>query len=136
MANNNKSYRIRTKVGREADTFLNVHLEQDYDSLEILSLKISDKDVYKLHNSDYGVIVGRVLANGNFGVPNAKISVFIPADGDETNLEKWNLYPYTSTNTKNEKNIRYNLLPDEPVKDCHVAVGTFPNKTHCGQQAY
>ena len=53
MAEKNKSYRIRTKVGREADTFLDVHLDQDYDSLEILSLKISDKDVYKLHNSDY-----------------------------------------------------------------------------------
>lgn len=131
MAENNKSYRVRTKVGREADTFLNVHLEQDYDSIEILSLKISDKDVYKLHNSDYGVVVGRVFANGNFGVPNAKISVFIPADGDETNLERWNIYPYTSTKTINENtDVRYNLLPDESVKDCHVAVGTFPNKTY------
>lgn len=129
MADKNKSYRIRTKVGREADTFLDVHLDQDYDSLEILSLKISDKDVYKLHNSDYGVIVGRVIANGNFGVPNAKISVFIPADEQNSSLEMWNLYPYTTTTTKNDKNIRYNLLPDESVKDCHKAVGTFPNKT-------
>ena len=46
MGNNNKSYRIRTTVGREADSFIDVHLDQDYDSLEILSLKISDKDVY------------------------------------------------------------------------------------------
>ena len=129
MANNNKSYRIRTNVGKEADTFLNVHLDQEYDSLEILSLKISDKDTYKLHNSDYGVIVGRVLANGNFGVPNAKISVFIAADERNSSLDMWNLYPYTSTSTKNDKNIRYNLLPDESVKDCHKAVGTFPNKT-------
>lgn len=129
MAENNKSYRIRTKVGREADTFLNVHLEQDYDSLEILSLKISDKDTYKLHNSDYGVIVGRVLANGNFGVPNAKISVFIPSTEQNSSMEMWNLYPYTTTSTKNDDNIRYNLLPDESVKDCHKAVGTFPNKT-------
>lgn len=129
MAENNKSYRIRTKVGREADTFLNVHLEQDYDSLEILSLKISDKDTYKLHNSDYGVVVGRVLANGNFGVPNAKISVFIPSTEQNSSMEMWNLYPYTTTSTKNDDNIRYNLLPDESVKDCHKAVGTFPNKT-------
>lgn len=129
MANNNKSYRIKTNVGKETDTFLNVHLDQDYDSLEILSLKISDKDVYKLHNSDYGVIVGRVLANGNFGVPNAKISVFIPADEENSDLEMWSLYPYTSTSTKNNDDIRYNLLPDESVKDCHKAVGTFPNKT-------
>lgn len=130
MAESNKSYRIRTKVGHNADTFLDVQLDQDYESLEILSLRISDKDVYRLHNSDYGVIVGRVLANGNFGVPNAKISVFIPADSQNSNLERWNLYPYTSTSTKNNGNIRYNLLPDESVKDCHKAVGTFPHKTY------
>ena len=130
MAKNNKSYRIRTTVGREADTFLDVHLDQDYDMLEILSLKIREKDVYKLHNSDYGVVVGRVIANGNFGVPNAKISVFIPADANNSDMEMWKLYPYTSTTTKNDKNIRYNLLPDEPVGDCHQAVGTFPNKTY------
>ena len=129
MGNNNKSYRIRTTVGRESDSFLDIHLDQDYDSLEILSLKISDKDVYKLHNSDYGVVVGRVLANGNFGVPNAKISVFIPADEQNSDMKVWNLYPYTSTSTRNNDNIRYNLLPDKSVKDCHKAVGTFPNKT-------
>ena len=49
MAENNKSYRIRTTVGREADSFLEVKLDQDYDSLEILSLKLSDKDTYRLH---------------------------------------------------------------------------------------
>ena len=130
MAKNNKSYRIRTKIGQEADSFLDIHLDQDYDSLEILSLKISDKDAYKLHNSDYGVVVGRVLANGNFGVPNAKISVFIEADEQNSDMKMWNLYPYTSTSTKNEDDIRYNLLPDESVKDCHKAIGTFPNKTY------
>lgn len=130
MAEKNKSYRIRTTVGREADSFLEVHLDQDYDSFEILSLKISDKDTYRLHNSDYGVVVGRVLANGNFGVPNAKISVFIPADEQNSSLEMWNLYPYSSTSVKNDKDIRYNLLPDESVKDCHKAVGTFPHKTY------
>ena len=130
MAKSNKSYRIRTKVGQEADTFLDVHLDQDYDSLEILSLKLSDKDTYKLHNSDYGVVVGRVLANGNFGVPNAKISVFIQADEQNSDMKMWNLYPYTSTSTRNDDDIRYNLLPDESVKDCHKAVGTFPHKTY------
>ena len=130
MAENNKSYRIRTKVGQDSDSFLNVHLDQDYESLEILSLKIRDKDTYRLHNSDYGVIVGRVLANGNFGVPNAKISVFIPADEDNSSLEMWDLYPYETTYTKNSKDIRYNLLPDQAVKDCHQVVGTFPNKSY------
>ena len=129
MSQSNKSYRIRTNIGKESDTFLDVHLDQDYDSLEILSLKISDKDTYKLHNSDYGVVVGRVIANGNFGVPNAKISVFIPADEQNEDMKVWNLYPYTSTSTKNDKDIRYNLLPDESVQDCHKAVGTFPHKT-------
>ena len=129
MAENNKTYRIRTKVGREADTYLNVKLDQEYDTLEILSLKLRDKDTYKLHNADYGVVAGRVLANGNFGVPNAKISVFIEADRNAPE-EIWDLYPYTSTSTKDKDGIRYNLLPDEPVKDCHKNVGTFPNKTY------
>ena len=71
-----KSYRIRTEIGQ--DKYVNVKLEQDFDQLEILSLKINESDIYTRVCSDYGVIVGRVLVNGGFGVPNAKVSVFIP----------------------------------------------------------
>ena len=75
MSESNKSYRIRTVVGQ--DTNLTVNLDQDYDVFEVLSIKLKQEDTYKLHSSNYGVIVGRVLANEGFGVPNAKISVFI-----------------------------------------------------------
>ena len=71
-----KSIRIRTEIG---DKFLNVNLDQTYESLDILSLKIFQKDVYRLFDADYGIIVGRVNAQG-VGVPNCKVSVFIPVD--------------------------------------------------------
>lgn len=127
MSENNKSYRIRTTIGQ--DKFLNVQLNQDYDIFEILSLKIDTEDLYKLHSSNYGCIVGRVVANGGVGVPNVKISMFIPS---ETNaLEDpimSNLYPYGTTKDKNIDNIRYNLLPADQISDCHQNIGTFPGK--------
>ena len=89
----NKSFRIRTSVGDEPNV-LNVKLEQSYDFFEILSLKLSQEDAYKLYSSNYGVVVGRVLANNAFGIPNAKVSIFIEVtDEDYINNEKNYLYP-------------------------------------------
>ena len=126
---NNKSYRIRTDVNADKSKVLNVKIDNDYDILEILSLKFETENLYKLHTSKYGCVVGRVLANGGVGVPNAKISVFIKAD-EETTADQIlsNIYPYTTTADKNSDGIRYNLLPDEEVSQCHQAVGTMPNK--------
>ena len=120
------AYRIRTNVGEEPNV-INVKLNQTFDTLEILSLKISQEDTYKLYKSSYGVIVGRVLANGGVGIPNAKVSVFIESETSENNLEKI-LYPYTSVASRNQKGIRYNLLPDSVDDKCYQNVGTFPNK--------
>lgn len=126
MSETNKTYRIRTEVG--TDKNLVVNLDQDYNTFEILSLQLSQEDTYRLQNVGYGVVVGRVLANGGFGIPNAKISVFIERDiNDDTVLKQ--LYPYTSTRTELD-GIRYNLLPDEQVDKCHRVVGTFPHKTY------
>ena len=61
MSEFNKSYRIRTEVGK--DTQLHIKLDQKYDTLELMSLKIDQKNAYRLHTSNYGVIAGRVLAN-------------------------------------------------------------------------
>ena len=69
-----KSYRIHTNIS--SDTVLNVNMKQDFDFLEVLTLKLAQKDAYKIHSSNYGVIVGRVLANDAFGIPNAKVSIF------------------------------------------------------------
>ena len=65
----NSTYRIRTKLGSESDSVVNVQLNQTFDTFEILSLKLDQVNAYKLYESDYGVIVGRVIANGGFGVP-------------------------------------------------------------------
>lgn len=129
MEKYNKTYRIRTEVGK--DTHLHVKLEQDYDVIEIMSLKINQKNAYRLHTSDYGVIAGRVLANDAFGVPNAKVSVFISIDETDYNdVVKKALYPYHTTNSKNDKGVKYNLLPNEQLTDCHTIIGTFPEKQY------
>lgn len=132
MSENNLSYRIRTVVGNDNPDYvgnLNVLLDQDYDTFEIMSLKIKSTDTYRLHNSNNGVIAGRVIANNGFGIPNAKISLFVEADASD-NEELKHLYPYATTASKNSNKIRYNLLPDNKVDDCHQVVGTFPNKSY------
>jgi hypothetical protein len=122
-----KSYRIRTQVG--VDKHINVKLEQDFDFLEILSLKINQSDIYIRPCSDYGVIVGRVSANNGFGLPNAKVSVFIPlTNEDENNPIISELYPYKTLSDVNEDGYRYNLLPKEQSYSTHAATGTFPTK--------
>ena len=127
MAENNNTYRVHTNI-RE-DKFLNVNINQDIEQLEILSLKLDVENFYKTHTSDYGCLVGRVLANQGVGVPNVKISVFIPAEkADLENPVFRYLYPYTSVKTKNSDGIRYNLLPETVDNRCHQDIGTFPNK--------
>ena len=127
MAEGYKSYRIRTKVGQDAPKVVNVHLDQTYDEFQILSLKIDQENSYNLYESDKGIIVGRVLANGGVGIPNAKVSIFIKTD-DTMGIKKHNLYPYSSVNDTDNDRVRYNLLPDYLDEVCHQNVGTFPNK--------
>ena len=129
MSEFNKSYRIRTEVGK--DKSIHVKLDRNYDILEIMSLKINQENAYKFHTSNYGVVTGRVIANGGFGVPNAKISVFINIDDEDINdVVKSVLYPYNTTLTTDNDNVRYNLLPDEQVSNCHTIIGTFPEKQY------
>lgn len=128
MENNNKSYRIHVDTSGDQN-IVNVNLNQDYDTFEILSLKLSQENAYKLYESGYGLVVGRIMANGGFGVPNAKISIFIRATDVTLNDNQKNfLYPYTTTSTMNDDNIRYNTLPSEKIEECHQNVGTFPSK--------
>ena len=122
-----KSYRIKANVGE--DKVIKTSLTQDIDFLEVLSLKLNQKDTYKLHVSNYGIIVGRVLANEAFGVPNARVSVFIKLTDEDMDIsEITNIYPYKTINTTDGENRRYNLLPDDSTDTCYRIVGTFPNK--------
>jgi hypothetical protein len=104
------SYRIKTELG--INKSINVQLDQEFEFLEILSLKIQQTDIYSRSCADYGVLVGRVTANNGFGVPNARVSIFIPIEQvDESNPLITSVYPYKSPNDKNDDGYRYNLLP-------------------------
>lgn len=121
------SYRIRTEIG--VNKSINIQLDQDFEFLEILSLKIQQVDLYDRTCADYGVLVGRVTANNGLGVPNARVSVFIPVDSvDESNPLIQGIYPYKSPNDKNEDGYRYNLLPYEKSYTEHAATGTLPTR--------
>ena len=125
-----EAIRIRTTPDG-GDKYIKIKLEQEFDFLEILSLNINQEDVYKRFSSDYGVIVGRVIINGGFGVPNAKVSVFIPLDDiDKNDVLKKGLYPYENISDKNSDGIRYNLLTQDSdsKNDCFTPIGTFPTK--------
>ena len=134
----NRSYRIKTNIG--SDQVLNVNLKQDIDIYEILSLKLgknklspeglSVNNMYKMYSADYGVIVGRVLANDAFGVPNAKISVFIPLTKEDkaSRRDIRAIYPFNFVTDVDKRNVKYNTLPNYKKFECHQAVGSFPNK--------
>lgn len=122
----NKSVRIRTDFG---DKNLMVELKQDFDFLEVLSLKISQEDLYTTFCADYGVLVGRLIANKGFGVPNAKISIFVPVtDEDERENLIQTLYPFKNVTDKNDDGLRYNLLLSEATCNLNTPVGSFPTK--------
>lgn len=122
--------RIRT-TPNGGDKYLKVKLDQDFDFIEILSLKISQEETYRKFCSDYGVIVGRVIINSGFGVPNAKVSVFIPIDDvDKENPVIKGLYPYEVITDQDSDGIRYNLFPrvNDTDNECYTPIGTFPSK--------
>lgn len=124
----NKSYRIRTEINKDSNVLVN--FTQEYETFELLSLKLKTENLYRLHNANYGIVVGRVQANGGFGVPNAKISIFIEADQEHENSELLAIYGYTDVFETNSLGNTYNLLPDEQVSDCHKKIGAFPSKRY------
>jgi hypothetical protein len=122
-----KSYRLRTEIG--VDRQINVQLEQDFEQIEILSLKVRSEDVYTRMCADYGVVVGRVFANGGYGIPNARVSIFVPVTDEDLNNEIIReLYPYREITDLNSDGYRYNLLPYEKSHGGHTPTGTLPSK--------
>lgn len=125
-----KTIRIRT-TPNGGDNFIKINMEQDFDFVEVLSLKISQKDLYTTFCADYGAVVGRIIVNNGFGVPNAKVSIFIPvSDLDAENDEIFSRYPYEKITDTGPNGLRYNLLPNsnETNDDCFTPVGDFPKK--------
>lgn len=130
-----ETIRISTTLDGE-DKYVTVNVEQSFDQLEILSLTIDQEDIYTLFNSDVGVVVGRVIANGGVGVPNAKVCVFIPIDDEDTSrTEIFERYPFTNTRDTGPGNKRFNLLPsyrEYTPKALDNVRGVFQNRFGVG----
>lgn len=128
----NKSQRIYLNTGNtQTDKYIQFQLEQEVDSIEFMSLNISTKDAYQDFNSDYGVLVGRVIANGGVGISNAKISIFIPLDDNDAEIGSiTSIYPYKTPIDKNDEGKRYNLLPR--VSEFEPSTGVFKPKQPFG----
>lgn len=108
----NRSQRISVNPQSLEDKYIKLKLEQDVDNFELMSLKISTKEFYENFNANYGVLVGRVIANEGVGIPNAKISIFIPLqEEDEEDESVISIYPYKTPRDKNSEGKKYNLLP-------------------------
>ena len=123
-----QKHRISTNIG--VDQKITVELKQDFDVLEILSLKFSQQEIYTSLCSDYGVVCGRVTANNGFGLGNARVSIFIPlSTEDEEDPVISSLYPYKEVTDKDDSNYRYNLLPSRQQHGGHAATGTFPDQS-------
>jgi hypothetical protein len=79
--------------------------------------------------ADYGVIAGRVFANNGYGLPNAKVSVFVPIlPEDENNPIISTIYPFKTLEDTNDDGYKFNLLPYLPSYSQHVPTGTFPSR--------
>jgi hypothetical protein len=127
VSQSQNSYRIRTRLG--SDMNLQVKLDQNYEMLEILSFQMFQSDIYTRDCSRFGVVCGRVFANNGLGIPNAKVSIFIPLqEEDENNPIISTLYPYKTLNDFNEDGYKYNLLPYSKSYSNHTPVGTFPDR--------
>jgi len=104
-----KNYRLRTTPG--IDKNIRIKIDQDFDFIEILSLKLKQSDLYTRFCADYGVIAGRPLSN----------------EDDEDPVIS-TLYPYKTLTDKNEDGYRYNLLPYVQEYGGHNPTGTFPDR--------
>lgn len=121
--------RIPVDLNKEAKN-ITVHLEQEFESLEILSLKITNSEAYTRMCSDFGVIVGRVMLNSGFGVQNAKVSIFVPITNEDKDRDEiTQLYPFETINETFPNGVRYNLFPRvrNGKNPSHRSVGNFPD---------
>jgi len=122
------SFRIRTNLNEDRN--LQVKLEQNFDTLEVLSLTVTPDEIYTRSCADFGVVCGRVFANNGFGIPNAKVSIFIPLEEEDLYNDIISaLYPYKTLQDVNDDGYRFNLLPYTSSHSGHIPVGTFPDRS-------
>jgi hypothetical protein len=132
-----KTLIIKTDVNNPTDKYINIKLEQDFDMINILSMNLSQSDVYSTFSSDTGVVCGRI---NSFlvGLPNAKVSLFIPVSSVENRPDVLELYPFKTVNDTDNNGKRYNLLsrikklnPFSYIKENIYGIGYTP-KTPVG----
>lgn len=124
-----KNYRIKTKPIEDSDKYIQVQVDQTFDQLDVLSLKLTQSNVYHQTSADFGAVVGRCYTNNGLGIPNVRVAIFIPLeDQDKLDPNMFEMYPYETINSIDGDFQRYNTLPDEANGDCHVSVGRFPKK--------
>ena len=123
-----QKHRIATNIGK--DQKVTVELKQDFDVLEILSLKFTQQQIYTSMCSDYGVVCGRISVNNGLGIQNARVSIFVPLKDEHKNDPVISaLYPYKEADDKNEAGYKYNLLPSRQQHGGHEPTGTFFDQT-------
>lgn len=126
---NQSTYRIRTALGDTNPITIPVSLMQEYNSFEILSLKVNMDDTYRSYTSPTGMVIGRVsTANNGLGIPNVRVSIFVPKERYDQTDEEEVLYPFSSPTDTDTDRIRYNLLPSDSDVSCYQVVGTMPTK--------
>lgn len=125
---NKKSIRLKTETQGQNDSYVTIQMNQTYDFIDVLSLKLPTKNIYRQFNSEFGVVAGRVNAMGGVGIPNARVGIFIPKDNEiinakiakcKTDIDKDRiriselLYPYETIDDTDSNGKRYNLLPSK-----------------------
>lgn len=129
MVENQSTYRIRTKLGETEPIHIPVALMQEYNSFEILSLKINTDENYRSYTSTEGIVVGRVSTqNSGLGIPNVRVSIFVPKGTYSQSDEEAVLYPFSSPTDLDGDRVRYNLLPSDSDVECYQVIGTLPTK--------
>lgn len=129
MSNSNKTYHIEIDPNQEIqDKYIMINLNQSYEFIDILSLKLSLSKLksYRNFSSDYGIITGRVIANNGVGLPNCRLNLFIPKSSDEEierqtkNLTFFDktcikigemFYPFKTPRDLDVEGKQFNILP-------------------------
>ena len=114
------------------DQLITLKLDQDFDSLDILSLSISNAEAYSKMSADFGVVVGRIVLYNGFGLENCKVTIFIPIKPEDVDRpEIFEIYPFKTVSDTFPNGVRYNLLPRirNGRNVSHRAVGNFPDTT-------
>ena len=98
-----KSFRVRTEVGKDKN--VTFELNQKFDLLEILSLSLTQQEVYTRMCADFGVVVGRVTAIMDLVSLTQKYLFLFPYKR-RTKIMKWlNFYTHTNNHMKKTKMV-------------------------------